>query len=270
MQPCRLIRGSTPLIVSIPHMGTFIPPDIKSRMTDTGRAMPDTDWHLDRLYGFAREMGASILFSAYSRYVIDLNRPNDDTTLYAGQIKTGLVPLQSFSGENLYIDGEEPDGAETVNRISAYWQPYHDVLTEEIDRIKAAHGYVMLYDAHSIKSVVPRLFDGMLPDLNIGTVHTSSCAAGMETVVMQVAENSGYSAVSNGRFIGGHITRAYGCPQEDIHALQMELACKNYMDEKTFSYDAEKSAQLSLTLRAILSAMLAWGESAYISSSNEK
>lgn len=261
MQPRRLIQGSLPLVVSIPHMGTYLPPDIKSRMTPAGRALPDTDWHLDRLYDFAAAMGASVLMSVYSRYVVDLNRPADDAALYAGQVKTGLVPLETFDGAAIYAEGEAPDDIEKINRVSAYWLPYHETLAAEIARVRDAHGYCIVYDAHSIRSKVPRLFEGELPALNLGTVHGKSCDAGLSSAVYGVMQKSGYTAVENGRFIGGHITRHYGDPEKGVHALQMEIAQKHYMDEETFAYDAIRAAQLQLVLRDIFTEMIGWRHS---------
>jgi N-formylglutamate deformylase len=264
MQVRRLIQGTTPLLISIPHMGTFVPPDLQKRMTEEALKLPDTDWHLDRLYGFARDMGVSILMSSHSRYVIDLNRPQEDTDLYPGQVKTGLCPLETFSGEKIYLEDEEPDNVEKANRIGAYWLPYHDTLAAELKRIKDEFGYAILYDAHSIKSEVSRLFDGVLPDLNVGTAKGTSCAAGMAEAVMTALQSNGYSSILNGRFVGGYITRHYGQPDQDIHSIQMELACKNYMAEAyPYLYRTEKAENLQKALGAVLESLLSWGESAY-------
>lgn len=257
MQIRKLIQGTTPLLISMPHTGTFLPPDIKSRMTDAALKLPDTDWHVDRLYWFAVEMGASVLMPTHSRYVIDLNRPQDDSNLYPGQLKTGLCPLQTFSGEKIYQEGEEPDDIEKINRVGAYWLPYHETLESELARIKQEFGYAILYDAHSIKSEVPQLFEGRLPDLNLGSVRGASCAPSMAEAALKAASGGGYSAVLNGRFIGGHITRHYGQPQNHIHALQMELAEINYMEESyPYHYDEGKAEKLQIILRNVLESLL--------------
>lgn len=264
MQVRRLIQGTLPLLISIPHMGTFLPPDIKSRLTDAALKLPDTDWHVDKLYWFAVELGASVLMSTHSRYVVDLNRPQDDGHLYPGQVKTGLCPLETFAGEKIYKEGEEPDHVEKLNRVASYWLPYHDTLKDELARIKEEFGYAVLYDAHSIKSVVPKLFDGRLPDLNLGSVKGASCAPEMAAAALKAAAGGGHSAVLDGRFIGGHITRHYGQPKDDIHALQMELAEINYMDESPpYHYDEKKAARLQAVLKNVIMALLDWSQMHY-------
>jgi len=248
----------------MPHTGTFLPPDIKGRMSDEALRLADTDWNIDKLYWFAVEMGASLLMPTHSRYVVDLNRPQDDTNLYPGQLKTGLCPLNTFAGEKIYKDGEEPDEIEKINRVAAYWLPYHETLQTELARLKAEFGYVILYDAHSICSHVPLLFEGQLPDLNLGSAKGESCAAEMAAAALKAAAGGDYSSVLNGRFVGGYITRHYGQPQNHIHALQMELTWINYMDENyPYRFDEAKAAQLQKTLKNVLQALLTWGQRRY-------
>ena len=264
MQVRKLIQGTAPLLVSIPHMGTFLPPDLKSRMTNEALKLPDTDWHVDKLYWFALEMGASILMPTHSRYVVDLNRPPDDGNLYPGQVKTGLCPLETFDGKNIYKEGEEPDDIEKVNRIGAYWMPYHEALQDELQRIRDEFGYAILYDAHSIMSQVPRLFEGQLTDLNLGSAKSASCAPAMAEAALKAASSGSYSAVLNGRFVGGYITRHYGQPQDNIHALQMELSQINYMDEEyPYTYRPDKAEKLQTVLKKVLESLLAWGRENY-------
>jgi N-formylglutamate amidohydrolase len=264
MQRRRLIAGDAPLLISIPHMGSYVPPDVKRRLTPEGLLLADTDWHVDKLYWFAQEMGCSMLMATHSRYVVDLNRPQDDGHLYPGQVKTGLCPLETFDGAPIYNEGDEPDEIEKVNRIASYWLPYHEVLQEEIARLKAKHGYAILYDAHSIKTEVPRLFEGQLWDLNLGSAHDKSCSPAMSQAALKAAEGGDYSAVLNGRFVGGHITRHYGRPDEHVHAIQMELTWKNYMDETPpFLYRPEKAEKLQAQLKKVIAALLDWGRSAY-------
>ncbi|MFH1158497.1 MAG: N-formylglutamate deformylase [Pseudomonadota bacterium] len=260
MQARRLIRGHLPLLISIPHMGTFLPPDIRRRLTDPALRLPDTDWNVDKLYWFAVEMGANVLMSTHSRTVVDLNLPPDDGDLNTGQVETGLCPLETFNGERLYREGWEPDGIEKINRVAAYWLPYHETLQEELKRIKNEFGYAILYDAHSIKSRVPRLFDGRLPDMNLGSANGASCAPAMAEAALRTASSGGYSTVLNGRLTGGYITRHYGRPDKDIHALQMELSQINYMDEEhPYVYAPERAEKLQAVLRDILEAVVEWG-----------
>jgi len=252
-----LHQGTAPLLVSLPHDGTGVPPDIAARLTDGARRVPDTDWHVSRLYAFARELGASVIAPAHSRYVIDLNRSEDDVSLYPGQNTTGLCPIVMFSGEPVYQAGMEPTPAEIGERIERYWRPYHDALRAELARIRAIHGRVLLWEGHSIRSVVPFLFDGRLPDFNVGTANGASCSPDVQARLAGVlGSQSGYSHVINGRFKGGHITRQYGDPANGIDAVQLELAQLNYMDEDTFEFAPERAAALQALVRRLIEAAL--------------
>ncbi len=228
----KLKPGSTPLLISIPHAGTHIPEDIADDMTDAGRAVPDTDWHVDRLYAFATELGAGILKSDLSRYVVDLNRPADGQALYPGRFESGLCPVETFDGEPVYRAGRAPDVNEIRRRVDRYWKPYHQCLREELDALKQRHGYAVLWEAHSIRSRVPRLFDGVLPDLNFGTHGGRSSAPALAAALHAfVAQHGSYTAVLNGRFTGGYITRRYGDPERGVHAIQLEISQRTYMQE---------------------------------------
>ena len=243
-------RGDSPLLVSIPHDGQQLPADIAERMTPLARRLPDTDWHVRRLYEFVTGLGGSVIAARYSRYVVDLNRPADDANLYPGQTATGLCPTKTFSGENLYVGGYEPRAAE---RIARYWQPYHDKLQLELRGIRERHGYALLWDAHSILSRVPRLFAGRLPDLNLGTNSGASCAPAIEKELIGVLQaQSAYTWVANGRFKGGHITRHYGVPANNVHAVQLELAQCNYMDEASGKYLPEKANAVARLIESLL------------------
>jgi N-formylglutamate deformylase len=253
-----LHRGSAPLLVSLPHDGSQIPDELAARMTPLARRAPDTDWHVARLYDFARELGASILVPRWSRYVIDLNRGQDDTSLYPGQNTTGLCPIVQFSGEPVYLPNQQPNAAEVSTRIERYWRPYHDALRSELDRLHAAHGRVTLWEGHSIKgSELPFLFDGRLPDLNLGTANGASCSATLQARLEAVlAAQSTHDWVANGRFKGGHITRHYGKPTNGIDAVQLETSQRCYMDEATFEYHGVKASALQPLLQALLRATL--------------
>jgi N-formylglutamate amidohydrolase len=250
-------EGRTPLLISIPHDGRRVPGDILERMTPAACDLPDTDWHVERLYGFAAALGASILVAQYSRYVVDLNRPADDGALYPGQVATGLCPEQTFGGDELYSPGLGLAGAEKSRRIDDYWRPYHDKLGETLAALKREHGYALLWDAHSIPSEVPRLFDGRLPVLNVGTFDGRSCDETLAGKVFEVAASSPYAAVLNGRFKGGYITRHYGTPATNVHAIQLEIAQRAYMDEASRDYDEVRATALRETLQSMLEAFLA-------------
>lgn len=256
--PFRFEAGTQPLLVSIPHMGTYLPPAIAARLTDEARRVPDTDWHLDRLYAFAREIGASVLQATHSRYVVDLNRPPDNASLYPGQATTGLCPDLTFDGTPVYADGQGVTDAEIVERREAWWRPYHDQLRAELDRLRAEHGVAMLWDAHSIRSVLPRFFDGKLPDFNVGTAKGASCAPGLgERIHALAAAVPGHTAVLNGRYTGGYITRHYGQPEAGFHAVQLEMTQCSYMKERwPFDYVEDRAATVQPHLRGMLEAML--------------
>lgn len=253
MEIYALHRGTTPLFVSLPHDGTHIPDDLAARMTPAARRAPDTDWHVSRLYEFARGLGASIIVPRHSRYVVDLNRPPDDTSLYPGQNTTGLCPIVQFSADPVYLPGQEPSHDEVVARVDRYWRPYHDALQAEIARIRSMRGHVVLWEGHSIRSVVPFLFDGRLPDLNLGTSSGASCSPALQRKLITVFEaQRDYSFIANGRFKGGYITRQYGAPASGIDAVQLELAQCNYMDEDSFAYNEAGAGRLQVVLRELL------------------
>jgi N-formylglutamate amidohydrolase len=245
-------QGTSPLLISIPHDGRRIPPRIADRMTEDGTAIPDTDWHVRKLYDFARITGASILAAKFSRYVVDLNRPEDDTAIYQNQVATGLFPTTTFDGREIYREGETVSERQRERRLARYWRPWHAQLIESLERIREHFGYALLWDAHSIRSAVPRLFDGDLPDLNIGTNAGKSAPAAVEQAVASVAGASPYSLAVNGRFKGGYATRHYGRPADGIFAIQLEIAQRAYMNEETLRYDQRRAARLADTLTDML------------------
>jgi N-formylglutamate deformylase len=255
-----LHRGHLPLLVSLPHVGTWIPSDQAHRYVERAFAFEDTDWHLERLYGFVRDMGASLLVPRASRYVIDLNRPPENTPMYPGANNTELCPSRFFTGEPLYRPGLAPDAAETARRLQAYWQPYHGALRGELDRLRAQHGHVVLFDGHSIKSELPWLFEGRLWDLNLGTADGSSCAPSLRAALAGLlGGQQRYTQVVDGRFKGGYITRHHGRPAEAVHAVQLEMCWSCYMHEAApYAWDEARAAEVQPLLRALVQALLAW------------
>lgn len=254
-----LRRGRAPLLISLPHDSCFIPADIAARMHPAARLAPDTDWHVGRLYEpLAQVLGASVLRPLASRYVIDLNRPADGHALYPGQRETGLVPLIGFDGEPLYTSAEPLDAHEVQQRIDNYWRPYHQALTDELARLHAEHGRVVLWEGHSIRSEVPMLFDGTLPDFNLGTAAGASCTVALQAQLQAcLASQSRFSVAVNGRFKGGYITRHYGAPATGVQAIQLELAQRHYMDEATFAYDEVKTPAVQEQIEQLLRICLA-------------
>lgn len=257
MKVFELHRGDAPLLVSLPHDGTDVPEAIAARMAPAARAVPDTDWFVARLYAFARDLGASVLVPRYSRYVVDLNRPPDDVSLYPGQNTTGLCPAVRFDGGPVYLPDQAPGPEEVQARVEAYWRPYHEALSDELARLRARHGGVLLWEGHSIRGTVPFLFEGRLPDLNLGTAGGSSCSPARQARLEAVlAAQSDYGWVANGRFKGGYITRHYGRPEQGVDAVQLELAQSTYMDEDAVRYDDARAGRLQVLLGALLRAGL--------------
>lgn len=257
--PYRFTAGTTPVVVSLPHDSTHIPEAIARRMTPPALATPDTDWHVAKLYDFAESMGATVLTATHSRYVVDLNRDPSGQTLYPGADNTELCPLLTFEMEPLYRQGQEPDAAEIAERVETYWRPYHAKLRETLDTVRARHGVVILFEGHTIRSRVARFFEGQLSDLNLGTAKGASVAPDLGARVFAVLEASSYSAVRDERFTGGYITRTYGRPAEGVHAMQLELTWRTYMEEgPPYVYLPARAAKLKPVLKAMVQCGLDW------------
>ncbi|MER9326898.1 N-formylglutamate deformylase [Mesorhizobium sp. M0488] len=259
-------QGTAPLLVSIPHTGIDLA-GLESRLVSPWLGRRDCDWWIDKLYDFAAGLGATVVHTAISRTVIDVNRDPSGASLYPGQATTGLCPTETFDGDPLYREGEEPGPSEIDERREKYFVPYHAALQAEIDRLRALHGKIVLYDCHSIRSVLPRLFEGMLPVFNLGTNDGKSADPALQAMIGQIMAETGESNVVNGRFKGGWITRHFGQPQQGVHALQMELSNRGYMrepeergapDNWPVPYDAAFAAPIRVTLKQILETAIDW------------
>lgn len=257
-------EGTAPLILSLPHTGTEIPAEFGAALVSPWLARKDADWWIDRLYAFAESMGATMIRTRISRTVIDVNRDPSGQSLYPGMATTELCPTTTFDGEPLYR-GANPDAAEIARRRAVYFDPYHAALERQIGRLRQQHSAIVLYDCHSIRSVIPRLFEGTLPHLNLGTNSGKACAPSLEARLVAIGTASPFDFVANGRFKGGHITRHHGKPEQGVHAVQMELACRAYLDEPTGAvsesnwptpFDDAYAAPIRATLRAMLDACL--------------
>ena len=260
MELWELHRGDSPLVIDVPHSGTYLPDALRAQLTAVALTVPDTDWHVDRLYAFAKGAGATILSATHSRYVVDLNRDPSGAALYEGADNTELCPTRTFADEPIYLDGQAPSQAEIADRRERYFLPYHAILATELERVRRQHGYAVLLDGHSIRSEVSRFFAGRLPDLNLGTANGKSCVLPLEigaTHVLAWAE--GFTHVVNGRFKGGWVTRNYGRPLEGVHALQLEIAQQCYMDEAPpYRWDAARAARLVSVLQMLVRSLTAF------------
>jgi len=255
-----LHRGTLPLLVSVPHVGTALPDDQRHRYVERAFGFEDADWHLAELFAFVRALGASMIVPRHSRYLIDLNRPPENAPMYPGVNNTELCPTRFFTGDTLYREGQAPDAAEITRRVQRYWLPYHDALRGELARIRGMHGHAVLFDGHSIKSELPWLFEGRLPDLNLGTASGASCAPALREAVTQVLAQQGtFTFVVDGRFKGGHITRHYGQPELGVHAVQLEMCWLCYMAElPPYMLDPARTARLQPVLQVLAQTMLRW------------
>jgi N-formylglutamate deformylase len=256
--------GNTALVLSMPHVGTWIPENLKHHYVPRALATEDTDWHLPLLYDFALSMGASIVQAQVSRYVIDLNRPPDNAPMYPGASNTELCPTRFFTGDPLYQEHQAPDAAEQARRLERYWRPYHDTLSTALATTKKRHGYALLWDAHSIRQEIPWLFEGRLAGLNLGTANAQSCAPSLRQQLAAVLEHAAtrapeFTSVVDGRFKGGYTTRHYGQPAQDVHVVQLEMAQALYMNESApFDYAPQRAQHIKPVLRRLLETMLHW------------
>jgi N-formylglutamate deformylase len=248
-----IVRGDSPLIIDVPHAGTHVLPQVAASLTAAARAVPDTDWHGEKLFAFARDVGATLVVATHSRYVVDLNRDPGGAALYPGADNTELCPTRTFANATIYADGAGPDAAEVAARRAAHFDPYHALLAAEIERVRACHGYAILLDGHSIRREVPRFFAGRLADLNLGTADGASCAPSVQAAADLVLAGAGaFTCVVNGRFKGGYVTRHYGQPLRGVHALQLEIAQACYMDEAPpYRWDATRAAALVAVLQRL-------------------
>lgn len=265
-----IVRGEAPLVVSLPHTGTEIPAAYERGLVSPWLARKDADWWIERLYDFAAGLGATVIRTTISRTVIDVNRDPSGVSLYPGQATTELCPTTTFDGEPLYRPGAEPTAEEIAGRRARFFDPYHAALRAEIERLRSRHAHVVVYDCHSIRSVIPRLFDGTLPHFNIGTNGGVTCSPALSEAIETICVGSGFSHVVNGRFKGGYITRSLGRPESGVHAVQMELACRGYMREPLGSvsegqwptpYDEAYAAPMRAALTLILQTCLTFAQS---------
>ena len=251
------LQGNVPLLISMPHNSSLIPDEVTNRLTSKARGSVDTDWYVDRLYDFAENLGVHIIKPKWSRYYIDLNRDPTGADLYVGADNTELCPTTDFANNDLYLNEKTPTTEDIEYRIKSTWIPYHKTIRTVLDKMLDEHGFAVLFDAHSIKSQVPRFFNGKLPDFNFGTASNNSCAASLLATIENL-DYQPWSSISNGRFKGGYITREYGKPKKNVHAIQLELSQATYLNEHTLAWDENKAALVKVQLKAIIDSILSW------------
>lgn len=246
-----------PIIISSPHSGTFFPPEIASKLKPEMADKPDdADWFIDRLYDFAPAMGITVIKANYCRWVIDLNRDPESKPLYTdGRVITGLVPTTNFNGDPLYKDAV-PEEHEIAERIHKYYLPYHEKLEELLEQTKQQFGKALLFDAHSIRRVVPGIQKEAFPQLILGDNDGTSASKEVIDAVWNILKDSGYEATHNTPFKGGQITRSFGKPDDNVHALQLEMAKTNYMDATETEYDGQNAAQIREVLKAVFTQLI--------------
>jgi N-formylglutamate deformylase len=243
-----------PIVISVPHAGTAFPDDIQSELKTSLLPPDDTDWFVHQLYDFAAELGIPVLKANYSRWVVDLNRNPDSSPLYHdGRVLTGLCTTTTFLGESIYIDERtEINPAEVARRKTRYFEPYHEALQQLLDATKARFGRVLLWDCHSIRRVVSAIHDGPFPDLILGSADQTSASAVLIEQALHELGGGPHSLKHNTPFKGGYITRHFGRPAEQQHALQLEMSKDVYMDDAEQQYDQPRATQIRAILRQTL------------------
>ena len=256
----QLVRGDAPLVIDVPHGGTHVPDALVTRMAPAARTVPDTDWHVEKLYAFAGSTGATLMCATHSRYVVDLNRDPRGVALYPGADNTEICPTRTFDNEPIYASGDEPTPREIEARLATWFAPYHAALAAEVERVRGRHGHAILLDGHSIRGRVPRFFAGRLPDLNLGTAEGASCHPGARALASAIlGSDERFSRVVDGRFKGGYVTRHYGRPAHGVHALQLEMVQEAYMAEDApYRWEPGRARPLMTLLERLVVGLAEW------------
>lgn len=250
---------AVPILLSVPHCGTEFPTELTDQFKPDLRSAPDdTDWFVHQLYDFAPQMGITLIHATYSRWVIDLNRDPESKPLYAdGRIITAICPATNFFGEKLYKDERtEVAGNEVARRLQAYYWPYHQQVQVLLDGLKQKHGRVLLWDCHSIRQHVPTIHREKFPDLILGDVDGTSASPGLIEETLSILDHSGYCVSHNHPFKGGYITRHFGQPSVEQHALQLEMTKVNYMDDQEQSYNRARAERMRSLLKKVFERLI--------------
>lgn len=247
MDPFRIIAPTTkrvPILISSPHSGTAFPEEIRGHYNPEAIAAPDdTDWFIDKLYDFAPSLGITMIAARYSRWVIDLNRDPESNPLYDdGRVITDLCPTMSFMEEPIYKEDQLPNRKEIDRRLGQYYWPYYFKLQSLLNDLKKEFGQVLLWDAHSIRQYVPTIRKELFPDLILGDNDEKSASEDLIKTSLDKLGESRLKLNHNNPFKGGHITRYFGKPSDNQHALQLEMTKINYMNNDELQYNEERAA----------------------------
>jgi N-formylglutamate deformylase len=244
-----------PILLSIPHCGTAFPKElINEYEPELYKEQDDTDWFVDQLYDFANAMGITTISAVYSRWVIDLNRHPENRDLYSdGRLITGLCPVTNFLGNAIYKDGRKSIAEDEIQRrLAAYYLPYHQKIAEHLMALKERFGQVLLWDCHSIRKSLPALHKEPFSDLIISDADGQSSAAKLSDTAFLHLSSSTYSVKRNYPFKGGYITRHFGKPKENQHAIQLEMSKNVYMDDLEKTYVDKKAQKIQTLLKSTL------------------
>ncbi len=248
-----------PIILSVPHCGTDFPDEIRNDYVPEMMAAPDdTDWFVHQLYNFATELGITIIHAKYSRWAIDLNRDPESAPLYDdGRIITGLTTTTDFFGKSIYIsDDRIPDQKEVERRLTEYYWPYYNKIQDLLDERLATFGKALLWDAHSIRHFVPTIRKEIFPDMILGNNDETTAHPELIETALHGLTSGKFGVNHNTPFKGGHITRYFGKPEQNIHALQLEMNKILYMDDEERNFHEERANEMRAVLKPTFEALI--------------
>ncbi|GAA4113631.1 N-formylglutamate deformylase [Aquimarina addita] len=244
-----------PILISIPHAGTQFPVEIKHYYKKKMRNhLDDTDWYVHKLYEFAPSLGITIIKANLSRWVIDLNRDPKSIPLYTdNRLITAITPITDFYGNNIYTSSSsEPDPIEIQRRLDLYYWPYYRQIETLIADLKKKFGKVLLWDAHSIRHLVSTIQKKPFPDMILGNNDQKTAHPQLILTALEKLRSKKFEVAHNTPFKGGHITRYFGKPAQNVHALQLEMNKILYMDDNEITYNTKRASEVQEVLQDTL------------------